>query len=100
MNDLVGRGLALAGAGAAIGMGASLAGVRTLEGLLFGVSPFDAVSFDCVCFRKGAGQSIALLAALVCETIDTPVNTSYAGRMALQFPPVPALTSRLLDGAR
>jgi putative ABC transport system permease protein len=42
---LVGRGLALAGAGAAIGLGTSLAGVRTLEGLLFGVSPFDAVSF-------------------------------------------------------
>ena len=42
---LVGRGLALAAAGAAIGTGASLAGVRTLEGLLFGVSPFDAVSF-------------------------------------------------------
>jgi hypothetical protein len=42
---LVGRGLALAMAGAAIGTGASLAGVRTLQGLLFGVSPFDAVSF-------------------------------------------------------
>ena len=42
---LVGRGLALAAAGTAIGTGASLAGVRTLEGLLFGVSPFDAVSF-------------------------------------------------------
>ena len=42
---LVGRGLALAVAGAAIGTGASLAGVRTLEGLLFGVSPFDAASF-------------------------------------------------------
>ena len=42
---VVGRGLALAAAGAAIGTGASLAGVRTLEGLLFGVSPFDAVKF-------------------------------------------------------
>lgn len=42
---LVGRGLALAGAGAAIGTAASIAGVRTLEGLLFGVSPFDAASF-------------------------------------------------------
>jgi predicted permease len=42
---LVGRGLVLAAAGAAVGTGASLAGVRTLEGLLFGVSPFDAVSF-------------------------------------------------------
>jgi putative ABC transport system permease protein len=42
---LVGRGLALAAAGAAIGTGTSLAGGRALEGLLFGVSPFDAASF-------------------------------------------------------
>ena len=42
---LVGRGLGLAVAGAGIGTGASLAGVRTLEGLLFGVSPFDAMSY-------------------------------------------------------
>lgn len=45
---LVGRGLALAAIGAAIGAAASLAGVRTLEGLLFGVSPFDAASFAIV----------------------------------------------------
>jgi ABC-type lipoprotein release transport system permease subunit len=41
---LVGRGLALACAGVAIGTGASLTGVRTLGGLPFGVPPFDAVS--------------------------------------------------------
>jgi predicted permease len=45
---LVGRGVALAAAGAAIGAAASLAGVSTLEGLLFGVSPFDAASFALV----------------------------------------------------
>lgn len=45
---LVGRGVALAAAGAAIGAAASLAGVRALEGLLHGVSPFDAVSFTAV----------------------------------------------------
>ena len=45
---LVGRGVALAGAGAAIGAAGSLAGVRTLEGLLFGVSPFDPASFAAV----------------------------------------------------
>jgi putative ABC transport system permease protein len=72
---LVGRGLALSAAGAAIGTGGSLAGVRTLEGLLFGVSPFDAVSFvlvvalilfvafarvlvaDDPCTRRGPGGS-------------------------------------------
>jgi predicted permease len=42
---LVGQSLALAAAGVAIGTGASLAGVRTLEGLLFGVAPFDAISY-------------------------------------------------------
>jgi putative ABC transport system permease protein len=45
---LVGRGVALAGAGTLIGAAASLVGVRTLEGLLFGVSPFDAASFALV----------------------------------------------------
>jgi len=57
---LVGRGLALAVAGAAIGTGASLAGVRTLEGLLFGVSPFDAVSFVLVV------AAILIVALLAC----------------------------------
>ncbi|MEX2273086.1 MAG: ADOP family duplicated permease [Vicinamibacterales bacterium] len=59
ISMLVGRGLALAAAGAAIGTGASLAGVRTLEGLLFGVSPFDAVSFVLV---VGLILAVALVA--------------------------------------
>lgn len=45
---LVGRGVAMTAAGAAIGTAASVAGARTLESLLFGVSPFDAVSFGSV----------------------------------------------------
>ena len=45
---LVGRGVALAAIGAAIGTAASMAGARTLESLLFGVSPFDIVSFASV----------------------------------------------------
>ena len=57
---LVGRGGALAVAGVAVGAGASLAGVRTLEGLLFGVSPFDAASFALV------GAIILLAALLAC----------------------------------
>lgn len=42
---LLGRGVALAALGAAVGTIASLCGVRVLEGLLFGVTPFDALSF-------------------------------------------------------
>jgi putative ABC transport system permease protein len=42
---IVGRGLALAAVGAIVGTAASLLGVRTLESLLFGVSPFDPASF-------------------------------------------------------
>jgi ABC-type antimicrobial peptide transport system permease subunit len=45
---LIGRGLLLAAIGAAVGTGASLLGAKTLEGLLFGVSPFDALSFAVV----------------------------------------------------
>jgi putative ABC transport system permease protein len=42
---LVGRGVGLAALGAAVGTIASVFGVRALEGLLFGVTPFDAPSF-------------------------------------------------------
>jgi predicted permease len=52
---LVGPGVALAAAGAAVGAAASLAAVRTLEGLLFGVPAFDAASFALV--------SVVILAA-------------------------------------
>lgn len=45
---LVGRGVALAAIGAALGTAASMAGAQTLESLLFGVSPFDIVSFAAV----------------------------------------------------
>lgn len=45
---LVGRGLALAALGVAAGTAASIAGVKALESLLFGVSPFDVPSFASV----------------------------------------------------
>ena len=45
---LVGRGVALAAIGAAFGTAASLAAARMLESLLFGVPPFDIVSFSVV----------------------------------------------------
>lgn len=55
---LMGRGLLLAVLGAVVGTIGSLASVRTLESLLFGVSPVDPVSFGIVI-------GIVLLAALV-----------------------------------
>jgi predicted permease len=55
---LVGHGLALAGIGAVCGLGVSMAGVKTLEGLLFGVSPLDATSYVLV-------LTVLLVAALV-----------------------------------
>jgi putative ABC transport system permease protein len=42
---LVGQGVGLAAAGVGVGAVASLFGVRALEALLVGVTPFDAVSF-------------------------------------------------------
>lgn len=55
---LSGRGLLLALVGTLLGTIVSLAGVRTLESLLFGVSPVDPVSFVSV-------VTLVLLAALV-----------------------------------
>ncbi|MDQ3170406.1 MAG: ADOP family duplicated permease [Acidobacteriota bacterium] len=45
---LVGHGMLLAAIGVVAGTAAALAGVRTIESLLFGVSPFDVVSFASV----------------------------------------------------
>jgi len=46
VSRFVGRGLALAAAGMAIGMAAALALTRALESLLFGVSARDALTFS------------------------------------------------------
>lgn len=45
VRTLVGQGVGLAVIGAVLGTIGSLFGVRTLEGLLFGVTPFDPVTF-------------------------------------------------------
>jgi predicted permease len=48
LGMIVGRGVALAGLGALIGLAASLALTRLMASLLFGVSPTDPVSFAAV----------------------------------------------------
>ncbi len=48
MRLVVSRGMVLAGVGAAVGIGAALALVRTLRTLLYGVEPTDPASFAAV----------------------------------------------------
>jgi putative ABC transport system permease protein len=75
---LVGRGVTLAAIGAALGTVASMAGARTLESLLFGVSPFDVVSF--------AGVVVLLLAVAL-------VACWWPTRRALAVEPAEVLRS-------
>ncbi|MBX9599542.1 MAG: ABC transporter permease [Bryobacteraceae bacterium] len=49
LRQVVSRGLALAGLGAAIGLGGALATVRWMRSLLFGVTPFDPLTIAGVC---------------------------------------------------
>lgn len=75
---VVGRGLALAGAGTAIGLAAALALTRLLSGLLFDVTPGDPVTF--------AGIAVLLLAVAT-------LATWLPARRAAALDPVEALRS-------
>jgi putative ABC transport system permease protein len=62
MKMVVWRGLALAGAGVAIGLGASYALTRLMKTLLFGVSATDPLTFTVIALSLGL---IALLAGWI-----------------------------------
>jgi len=62
MTEVLGGGLAPALTGIVIGLGLSLLAGRALEGLLYGISPADAVTFAVVVVSIGA---VALLACLL-----------------------------------
>jgi ABC-type antimicrobial peptide transport system permease subunit len=53
LNMVVGRGLRLAGLGVAIGLAAALVLTRLMQGVLYGVTPTDPITF--------AGVALALL---------------------------------------
>ena len=48
MRLVVSRGMALAGIGAALGIGGALGLVKTISALLYGITPTDPVSFAAV----------------------------------------------------
>ena len=59
---ILGRGLALVGAGVTIGLAGALAGTRVLQQMLFGIQPTDPVTFI---FVAGLVLAIALIACAV-----------------------------------
>ena len=76
LSDVVGRAMALAGAGLALGLAGALALTRTLSGLLYGVSASDPATFAAVAL---------LLAAVALAASAIP------GRRAARLDPVVAL---------
>jgi ABC-type antimicrobial peptide transport system permease subunit len=62
MKMVVGRGMALAAIGVAVGLGASYALTRLMKTLLFGVSATDPLTFTVIALSLGL---IALLACWI-----------------------------------
>jgi predicted permease len=71
------RGLALTGIGLAVGIAGAAAGMRLLSALLFGVSPFDPVTYAAV---VAALASVATLATWLPARQATRVDPSVALR--------------------
>jgi ABC-type antimicrobial peptide transport system permease subunit len=74
---VVGRAVALAVAGAAIGAGVALLSMRPLRGLLYGISPSDPLTYASVAI---AFVIVAMLAALAPARRATRVNPVTAIR--------------------
>jgi ABC-type antimicrobial peptide transport system permease subunit len=75
---VIGRGLGLAGIGVAIGLAASLAGMRVMSGLLFGVEPRDPLVFAVVPLVL---ISVAALASFIPARRASRVDPLVALRM-------------------
>jgi len=60
LRQVIRQGLVLAGLGVAVGLALSLGVTRLLAGFLYGVSPFDAVTFF------GVPLLLAAVAVLAC----------------------------------
>ena len=68
---VVWQGTILAGVGVAIGIGLALAVSRTLSIFLFGVSPFDPLTFGAVAmFLLGAGVAASYFPARKATRVD------------------------------
>ena len=61
LKAFVGEGLALAGAGLALGFAGAMAATRVLSSRLFGVTPLDITTF--------AAAGLALVAVAVCASL-------------------------------
>ena len=72
------RGAILTGAGILLGVAAATAGTRMLEGMLFGVTPLDPLTFAAVAILFGA---VAMLASYVPARRATKIDPMVALRM-------------------
>jgi hypothetical protein len=71
LNMVVGRGLRLAGLGVAIGLAASLVLTRLMQGVLYGVTPTDPVTFGGVALALlGVAAFASWLPALRATRVD------------------------------